>query len=57
MGRIEMLDEDESHAATGGKGFDELSARVEATRRGADPDDEEVVWSPRRAAYRQRTPG
>jgi hypothetical protein len=57
MGRIEMQDEDESHAVTGGKGFDELSAGVEATRRCAYPDDEEVVWSPRRAAHRQRTPG
>ena len=58
VGRIEMLDEDESHAvAGGGKGFDELSAGVEATRRGAYPDDQEVVWSPRRAAHRQRTPG
>jgi hypothetical protein len=43
MGRIEMLDEDESHAVTGGKGFDELSAGVEAARRGADPDDQKVV--------------
>jgi hypothetical protein len=47
-----MLDEDESHAAPGRKGFDELSAGVEAARRGTYPDDQEVV----RAAYRQRTP-
>jgi hypothetical protein len=39
MGRIEVLDKDESHAVTGGEGIDELSAGVEATRRGAYPDD------------------
>jgi hypothetical protein len=57
MCRIEMLDEDESHAVTGGKGFDELSAGVEATRRGTYPNDQKVVWSPRGAAHRQHTPG
>ena len=29
-----------------GEGFDELSAGVEATRRGTYPDDQKVVWSP-----------
>ena len=53
-----MLDEDEGHAvAGGGQGFDELSAGVEAARRGAYPDDQKVVWSPRGAAHRQHTPG
>lgn len=52
MGRIEMLDEDEGHAITVGKGFDELSACVEAARRRSDPDDQEVVCPCRRTAHR-----
>ena len=43
MGRIEMLDDDESHAAGGGQRRQEFPAGVEATRRGADPDYRELA--------------
>ena len=55
--RIKMLDEDESHAVPGRKGFDELSAGVEAACRRTYPDDQEVVCPCRRTAHRQRRPG
>ena len=56
VARIEMLDEDESHAVPGGQRLDELSAGIEAARRGAYPDDQEIVPAPRRAARWHRSP-
>ena len=43
VGRIEMLDQDEGHAVAGRQRAHELSAGIEAARRGTDPDDRELV--------------
>jgi len=56
VGRVEMLDENESHAVADGKALDELSTGIEAARRGAHPDDQKVVLASRRAAHRHRSP-
>ena len=48
MGRIEMLDQDERHAAGGGNCIHELSAGVQAARRGSYPNDREIIGVDRR---------
>ena len=48
VGRIEMLDQDEGHAVAGRQRVQQLPAGVEAARRGADPDDDEISDAARR---------
>ena len=42
VGRIEMLHQNKGHAVVTWQGLDQFSARVQPTRRGADPDDREA---------------
>jgi hypothetical protein len=48
MRRIEMLDQDERHAGAGREGSEQPPGRIEATSRGAQPDDREMVIPKRR---------
>jgi hypothetical protein len=43
MGRIEMLDQDESHPAIGGQRVEELAERVEAAGRRTERDDRKTT--------------
>lgn len=56
VGRVEMLDENESHAVADGEALHDLSTGIEAARRGAHPDDQKVIPASRRAAGRHRSP-
>src|SRR6185437_10340741 len=56
VGRVEMLDKNESHAVADAEALHELSARFEAARRRAHPDDQKVIPALRRAAHRRRSP-
>ena len=49
VGRIEMLNQDERHAAGGRQCADELPTGVETARRGANSHDRKVVWAIRGA--------
>jgi len=57
VGRVEMLDENESHAVTDGEALHELSTGIKTARRGAYADEQKVVPASRGPAHRQRTPG
>ena len=54
VGRVEMLDQNESHAVAGGQALHKLAARLQATGRGAYSNNREVVGAVGRAAGRQR---
>ena len=53
MRRIEMLDQDESHAGAAGERGEQPAERVEAAGRGAEPDHRELVSRERRIASRR----
>ena len=55
MGRVEVLHQDEGHAAIRRQRTQKFPAGIEATRRGADANNGEVTDLGRRAA-RQGTP-
>ena len=56
MGRVEMLDQDESHAGAGRQRGEQLAESLEAAGRGAEPDDRETVSREQRATPLRRTP-
>jgi hypothetical protein len=56
MRRIEMLDQKERHAGAGGEHGEQPPEGIEATRRGAEPDDRKAVAPEWRAAPRRRMP-
>ena len=56
VGRIEMLDQDEGHAAIGRQRVHKLPASIKAARRGAYSDDREVRRAARRSARRHGAP-
>ena len=49
MRRIEMLDQNERHAGAGREGSEQPAKGIEATSRGAEPDNREAVMPQRRA--------
>jgi hypothetical protein len=55
MSRIEVLDQNEGHAGADRERSEQPPEGIEATRRGAEPDDREAVM-PGRATPRRRTP-
>ena len=56
MRRIEMLDQNERHASARGEHGEQPPEGIEATRRGAEPDDRKAVAPEWRAAPRRRMP-
>ena len=50
MRRIEMLDQDKGHAGAAREDREQPAERIEAARRGAEPDDRETVM-PRAAGH------
>jgi hypothetical protein len=43
MRRVQVLHQDEGHAALGGQRVHQPAARIQAARRGADADDKKII--------------
>ena len=56
VGRVEMLDQDKSHAVSGWQRAYQLSAGIKAAGRSTNRDDRELVRAGRRVTYRYGAP-